>query len=93
MSNRPDNISFIRNTKGKVVIWQNPNFALWAWIVLTLLAKLIFRNGQLHDGLQHTAQAFLFVWAYMEIRMGESLFRQLLGGIIFASILASFFRF
>jgi len=92
MPRKPDDLSFFRNAEGKMVIWQNPNFALWAWIVLTLLTKLVFRDGNLHDGLQHAAQAFLFVWAYLEIRTGESLFRQLLGGVVLASILASFFR-
>jgi hypothetical protein len=83
--------SFIRSREGKVVLWQNPNFALWAWLVLTIIARVV-SNGQLHEGFQLTARAFLFAWAYMEIRTGESPFRQLLGGVVFAGILASFFE-
>jgi hypothetical protein len=83
--------SFIRNTKGQVVLWQSPNFALWSWIVLTVFAKFV-ADGRLQDGLQHTAQAFLFVWAYMEVRTGESQFRQLLGGVVFTSIIVAFFN-
>jgi len=92
MAAKPNKLTnFIRNAKGDIVVWQNPNFALWAWIVLTILSKVI-SDGQLHDGFRLTAQAFLFVWAYMEIRTGESPLRRLLGGVVFASILASFFR-
>jgi len=90
MARKHDKLTFIRNSKGDVVMWQSPNFALWAWIVLTVLSKLV-SDGRLHDGFSLTARAFLFAWAFMEIRTGESTFRQLLGGVILASILVSFF--
>lgn len=83
--------SFIRNKHGDIAIWQSPNFALWAWIVLTIASKLI-TDDQLQSGLQLTARAFLFAWAYLEIRSGESPFRRALGGVILASILVSFFK-
>ncbi|MEP7204921.1 MAG: hypothetical protein ABI716_01870 [Candidatus Saccharibacteria bacterium] len=79
-----------RNKQGKLVVWQAANAPLWGWGISTVLAMLI-GPGKIHDGFQLLAQAFLFVWAYLELRHGDSLFRKFLGSVIFIVIIVSLF--
>jgi hypothetical protein len=80
-----------RNKKGTVVIWQFPNAPLWGWIVASV-AAMIIKHGREHAGLHLLAQAFLFAWAYLELRSGESIFRKVLGGLLLIVIAISFFK-
>jgi hypothetical protein len=83
--------SIFRDKDGKIVIWQSPNLPLWGWIVSSLLGK-VFTHGAVHAGFQHLAAASLFVWAYLEIRTGGSIFRRILGGIIMLGMVHRFFQ-
>jgi len=80
-----------KNKQGKKIVWQNPNFPLWGWILASVLGY-VFKHGHVHNGFQYLGKAFLFTWAYLEIRSGESMFRRVLGIVIMASILFGFFR-
>ena len=81
---------FFKDKNGKIVIWQSPNLPLWGWIVFSVIAHLI-KAGRLHTGSQSLAQAWLFTWAYLEIRQGDSTFRRILGGLVLASMIFGFF--
>lgn len=80
-----------KNKDGKIVIWQNPNILLWIWI-LTTAVDLLIKHGSLHSSLRHLGDAALFAWAYLEIRSGESIIRRILGVIVMAVVIFSFFR-
>lgn len=80
-----------RNNRGNIVVWQWPNMPLYGWIIFTAL-DVLFKQGNLHHGFHLLAQAFLFTWAYLEVRSGESIFRRVLGLIIFAGIVYNFFK-
>lgn len=80
----------LTNKHGKIVVWQFPNTPLISWLLLSVLAFFI-KQGKFHTGFHDLAQASLFVWAYMELRMGDSLFRRILGGVVLLSIIIGFF--
>ncbi len=82
---------FFRDKQGKLIIGQSPNAPIWGWGIFTILA-IVVGSGKFHDGFQLLAQAFLFVWAYLELRQGDSLFRKVLGTVIFIGIVVSFFK-
>ena len=81
---------FFKNKKGQVVIWQSPNLPLWVWIVCTGLC-LAIKTGALHNGLSSLGQAAITIWAYLEVRTGDSPFRRVLGGIILVFVIYGFF--
>jgi hypothetical protein len=83
--------NFFRDADNNIAVVHPPNLPLVGWIIFSLLS-LLFRHNTLHAGFHSLAQAFLFVWAYLEVRYGRSRFRQLLGAIILAGIILSFFR-
>lgn len=91
-TNTPKNIfdRLLKDKQGKIVVWQFPNIPLIGWIVFSLLA-LFTKQGKLHDALHELAQATLFVWAYLELKMGDSTFRRILGGVVLLSIIIGFF--
>jgi hypothetical protein len=70
---------------GNLVIWQKPNLPLWGWLVFMIFSKLL-NDSSLKTGIQYIAQAFLIVWAILEITKGSSYFRRLLGVIVLAWI-------
>jgi hypothetical protein len=74
--------------RGNLVLWQKPNLPLLGWLVFMILSKLL-DDGSLKTGIQYIAQAFLVIWAVLEITKGSSYFRRLLGVIILAWIIAS----
>jgi len=80
-----------KDRDGKLVIWQSPNILLWGWILFSILG-ITFKHGAGHTSLNHLATASLFVWAYLEIRSGASIFRQILGGVVMTGIVYGFFR-
>ncbi|HSW74809.1 MAG TPA: hypothetical protein VLG16_02970 [Candidatus Saccharimonadales bacterium] len=79
-----------KDKEGKVIIWQSPNVLLWCWIVSSVLGTL-FKHRAGHTGLQRLAEASLFAWAYLEIRTGASIFRQILGAVIITGVVYGFF--
>ena len=83
--------SLFKNNHGKVVIRQTPNMPLWGWVVFSALAR-VFSLGYAHNGFHSLANISLFVWAYLEIRSGESLFRRILGAMIMIGLLYEFFN-
>jgi hypothetical protein len=83
--------AIFKNKNGKIVLWQFPNIPLASWIFLSLL-ELLIKQSRAHSGVHALAEASLFVWAYLEIKMGVSLFRRILGGLVLLSLIISFFR-
>jgi len=79
-----------KDREGKVTIWQNPNVPLWCWVVFSVLG-IVFKHGAGHTGLQRLAEASLFTWAYLEIRTGVNVFRQILGAAIMIGVVYGFF--
>jgi hypothetical protein len=70
-------LSFFKDKKGKVIIWQTPNWAIGGWAVFLLANK--FADGQAQIVLSFISTAFLTIWACMEIIGGASYFRRTLG--------------
>lgn len=82
--------TLFKDKNGKIVVAQFPNIPLASWIFFSLI-ELPIKHGKAHTGLHELAQASLFVWAYLELKMGDSLFRRILGGVVLLSIALSFF--
>jgi hypothetical protein len=82
---------FIKDKDGKIVLWQFPNIPLAGWILFTLV-ELLMKHGRIHTGFHGLAQASLFAWAYMELKMGDSIFRQTLGGFVLLGLIIGFFK-
>jgi hypothetical protein len=83
--------AFISDHRGHVIMWQTPNFLLWAWIILKL-ASLLLHNESFKNHVGLLSKAVLFAWAYLEITDGASPFRRILGAIIITFTIVSFFR-
>ena len=76
-----------KDTHGKTVLWQSPNWALKVWFVAMVLAWLLSgRWGHLASQVSFGA---LFAWAWMEIFEGASIFRRGLGIIVLLLLLIS----
>ena len=71
---------------GKVVLWQFPNFPIIAWFICDIIARETHANPA-HAGFQLLAEAFLFIWAYLEITEGTSNIRRFLGTVIMVVLL------
>lgn len=82
--------TFFKDSDGKVVLFQPPNFLLLGWIVFALLA-LFVGESNIKNGCEQLGKAFLFTWAYLEIKNGVNYFRKLLGLIVISMIILSFF--
>jgi hypothetical protein len=80
---------FFRDEHGEIVMAQAPNLPILGWAICAALSKLI-REGRLHTSFHLLAQAFLFTWAYMEIRSGVTPFRRTLGALVMLGLLLSF---
>ncbi|MEO8785409.1 MAG: hypothetical protein ABI221_03925 [Candidatus Saccharimonadales bacterium] len=80
----------LKDKKGRVVIWQAPNLPIWGWAIFTALG-LLLKHGQWHTGSQNLAQLWLFTWAYLELKSGDSPFRRILGAIFMAHIILALF--
>lgn len=81
---------FFKDNHGRLVIWQTPNLPLSVWAICTALGAVI-QKGWFHNGVSSLGQAAIIVWAYLELRSGQSPFRRMLGGIILAFIIYGFF--
>lgn len=80
-----------KDKDGHVVIWQQPNLPLWAWIISTVLTKL-FKQGRPHQLFMWVAFGALVIWALLEIFKGSNYFRRLVGLIVLAASLFSRLR-
>lgn len=81
----------IKDNNGRVVLWQNPNLALWSWIVLKLFG-LVLENGRIKSGIEQLATATLFTWAFLEATKGVNYFRRSAGLAVLVAIVWGFFR-
>lgn len=79
---------FFKDNKGKTVLWQNPNPPLIGWAVFRAVS--FFSESR---GYGVIADAFLFLWAYLEITQGVNYFRRSMGVIIIVLVVMNFFRF
>lgn len=70
-----------RDSSGKVVIWQTPNYWLIGWAVLTF-ASLLFSKGHIANILTWTGEASLIIWCLLEVFRGVNYFRRLLGIVV-----------
>lgn len=77
---------FSKDERGRWAVIQPPSILLSAWVVL--LVVNFFIHSQSTGRLQ---SAVLFTWAYLELTQGASYFRKVLGAIVLAIIVASFF--
>jgi hypothetical protein len=82
---------FIRDKHGKIATWQRPNLPIVGWFVFAATAHL-FHAGHLRTGLEFISSAFLFTWAYLELRHGASYFRRSLGLVVLFWVAASHFK-
>ena len=80
-----------RDDKGKLVIFQFPNFLLWCWIIIKLV-NYFLNSGTLNDGLELLGSTVLFAWAYLEAAEGVNYFRKGLGIVIITFIVIGYFQ-
>jgi hypothetical protein len=66
---------------GNVVLWQWPNLPLYGW-ALSRVAAYVLHDNPMHVGFSLLGDAFLAVWAYLEITDGTTTFRRVLGGAV-----------
>ncbi|HUA13608.1 MAG TPA: hypothetical protein VL989_03855 [Candidatus Sulfotelmatobacter sp.] len=76
-----------RDKHGKVVIWQNPNPFLIAWLVLTIISLLI--NGTAADICQDIGVVSIAIWSFLELFQGVNYFRRVLGLVVLLSTIAT----
>lgn len=81
---------FSRDTPAKQTIIQKPNAPLLGWLIFLIIAK-IFESQPYADGFKFVSSAFLFTWAYLEIRSGANIFRRTLGLAVMTGLLISRF--
>lgn len=65
---------------GKYAVAQAPNLPLYIILFSWLLAAI--STGHLHNLANAISHGAVFLWAYLEIRYGDSLFRRLLGAAV-----------
>jgi hypothetical protein len=79
-----------KNKHGEVIIWQNPNIPLIAWMILTLLS--IFTVGEFSNITWYLALITLLLWCGLEVFKGVNYFRRCLGVIVLLIIVAAIFK-
>ena len=83
-------LSIFKDPRGTIVIWQTPNVPLIGWAAARV-ATMLLHEGAVKTGFSYLATAFLFTWAYFEVRSGVNIFRKLLGIAVLILIIVSFF--
>lgn len=80
----------IRNSDGRVTLWQTPNLPLVVWVAARLLA------WPLSGGLEHfvglVGTAAILLWALLELLQGVNYFRRALGLVALAMTIMSLAR-
>lgn len=79
-------MNIFKDKKGRLVIWQEPNFNLVLFFGF-LAASNVIRHAKVHNLLSILAFGTIFIWSWREIKDGASLFRRLLGLIVMAAAL------
>lgn len=79
-----------RDKKGNIVIGQSPNIPIIGWSIF-MLASLIIPSGILKTGFSMLSNAFLFLWAYLELTQGVNRFRQFLGLVVILIVITFYF--
>lgn len=67
--------SIFQDNTGKYVIGQPPNVPL-ILIGLSYILQWFIKSGPIHNVIAGVGQGAVFLWAYLEIRYGESPFRR-----------------
>lgn len=76
--------------RGKVVIYQRPNWLLLGWLVITLIS--LFVSNGLSTVLGYIADAALVAWALLEIFKGVNYFRRALGAVVLLLVIMMLFK-
>ena len=79
-----------KDKRGKVVIYQNPNWILISWLVLTVIS--LFTNGTVANVIGYIGDVVLAGWAALEIWKGVNYFRKALGAVVLLLVIASLFK-
>lgn len=77
-----------KDNHGKVVLWQSPNSLLYGWAIFAVIFHLL-HSGNLKDLGLFISDAFLFVWAFLELTSGVDYFRRALGAVVLVSMIVS----
>lgn len=80
-----------KDKEGRIVLGQWPNLLLWGWVI-SKVASIFLREGQIKSGFEILSTSFLFAWAYFEVTDGVNYFRRLLGIVVLTFIVVGFFR-
>jgi hypothetical protein len=76
---------------GDVVVVQMPNIPLWLFLAATAIRMALHPHGDAATAVSLVAGLSLAVWAVLEIVKGESPFRGVLGAIVLAGGIVSYF--
>ena len=75
---------------GKVVIYQNPNRYLIAWVILAFLS--MFNKGVGGTVLWYASLAVLAFWCVLEMWKGVNYFRRAFGAFVLILVILAVFR-
>ncbi len=75
---------------GRFVLFQWPNFPLFAWIVCRIII-ISQQDGSFKSGVALLGSAFLFTWAYLELTKGINYFRKSLGFVVLLMVIIGMF--
>ena len=78
-----------KDTSGKVVLFQMPNFPIVAWFVAMVLDKCF--DGRFGHTMGLLSFGALFTWAWLELFEGVNYFRKTLGLVVLILIIWSRF--
>jgi hypothetical protein len=81
---------FFKDKNGRTVIWQAPNLPIYGWVLFKILS--LTTQSNLGDGFSQISNAFLFVWAYLELTQGANYFRRILGAIVIVLLSLNYFK-
>lgn len=73
-----------RDKHGAIVFGEEPNLPFVGWAVFFVLGHVWD-----HEGFLWLSSAFLFLWAYLEIRSGTTPFRRILGCVVMALLISN----
>lgn len=76
--------TFFRDADGNVAVWDTPNVPLIVAMVSAVLQLLT--TGRFSELAGLVFFGALFTWAWMEIAMGVSMFRRVVGGFVLVGV-------
>lgn len=80
---------WLRDRKGRLIVGQWPNPALWVWLIAALIRSVDLLPA--HDReLVWAGRGALIAWALDELVRGVNPFRRLLGAVVLAVQIALF---